>query len=182
MVFVSEYDVRCQLILTNFFKQRFLEGSFEEKGVYEIRSEVDSFDLEEVDYYSQFVGWNIPRYGEFSWTKQEVSLDEIGSWPGMQGLPFEFTRGSISELSDKIGLPFSAEIPINLKRNLLGIIERLDFTMQNFLPILLPGGHIRERDPLAKRLDYDCWDGNTRLLAYSLSGIDNVLAYVSKEK
>jgi len=120
----------------------------------------------------------------------------MGVWPKMQGLNIKLTTGSVLDtvegIQDVLGGKSTLKIPERFLRKSNSIREHSTFLFPRFIPILFPGGEIREKDhnnwaiwnlsPLCDILDHDIDDGNSRITSYALDGVRSMPVYVGKYK
>ena len=146
------------------------------------------------------------RFDRMAWTIEQVPFEYMGPWPKMHGLPIELTIGNVLDVAQEIRsakeegrvISFNSfrelkdcqdisKVPKRLIDKIDGIISRHEFILDNFLPILIPGGV--ERDswwnlaigqngrPRCKIFPYDIQDGNARCVTAALLDRTSTLAY-----
>lgn len=164
---IPELVVRKNLVLANYHK---LVRCGESKN------EPDLSNSKNIYLLSGACGWNIERYGDYRWETEEVDLSEAGLWPGMKGLSEEITQGTVADSARIVAE--ESFIDERFKKRLSEIAPHLEFLLDNFPPILLPGHTVRKRDPYAIECAYDVWDGNTRCLSAAVQGRESIRAFV----
>ncbi len=134
-----------------------------------------------------------PRYDNYinsTWELQEISLEDCGVWPGMGGLPYEFTQGNVVETAKLIQNLLDDKNKLTYKTSKVLYIEELKdvaVLIAKYFPIIvLEDNVIRnnkfgdKKTPLHKKCKYDIDDGNHRAIAYALLGIKTIPALVGK--
>jgi len=142
-------------------------------------------------------------YDSLNWTLENVALSEMGPYPGMSEINYNFTTDSIQSTATKINghgtgratITSTNEQEKNLQNLLkkIGSMEKvLSFLYENLPLILVPGGTQREqfhnaeikdkKDPLCRILNYDIDDGNSRALLYAIHGLETASSLVGRKK
>lgn len=114
---------------------------------------------------------------EQSWTVEKVPLKYIGAYPRIGDLPREWCQSSIIDTTKFIRENENNKNKHESIRRVLHIQPHVKVIMKYLYPILLPGGEIRKSNQLLS-LPFDSDDGNHRLIAAALSGMETTLAYV----
>jgi len=175
---VDRAEVKINYILAQGFKST--HGMLNYDAYHEKLREMDEDGLN-----SFFDGKNrLKRIDSLTWFRGYKDFEDVGSWPGMQFIPENFTLGNLVETSDLVEESVrngNGSISIKLIEKIVSIQDNLDYIGERFLPILVPGGLIRSNHQGNlqdfRNFDYDIEDGNTRMLAYALKGIRQTEVY-----
>lgn len=112
-----------------------------------------------------------------SWAIEEVALKYIGSYPKIGDLPKDWCQASVVDTAKFVRENPDCVNQYESVRRIYQIQPHLKIISKYLLPILLPGGEIR-KDSKLLTLPFDSDDGNHRLVAAALSGVETTLAYV----
>lgn len=179
-----------------------------EQAYQKISDQYSRFSEEELDkQMGERDHARLERYNSLEWYRGRVNLKDLGSWPGMDGLDVKLTTGNLPETVERVKKVWAGQsdlsVPKHFKEKIESIFNYRDIILSKFPIILYPGGlergsHNRwveedgvregeipeiEKDAwLCKILPYDIDAGNSRAFAYSFSGLDEVEAYIGREK
>ncbi len=134
-----------------------------------------------------------PRYDNYvnsTWELKEIPLDECGTWPGMGGLPYEFTIGSVVDVAHKIEALLKDKNKLTWKTSRALYIEEIQKVSElitEYVPIIVMEDQVirsnklqGKNTPIHKKYTYDIDDGNHRAVALVLLGKKTVKALVGK--
>lgn len=142
----------------------------------------------------------IERCKARDWYEDEISLDKIGSWPKMRGLPIEATTGNFRDVAAYVAKYFNREgdkefgkVPGELRKALERLRDNPDvlkFALKNTRTILYEGTEVRDTDynrhaekhgrsERCKIYDWTADNGNVKDLAAAMfTDRDKVRSYV----
>jgi hypothetical protein len=199
---VDVRETKVAFLLANAFKHLVKNCKREDLPILEreyntLKSRLSAYANKKLD--SKFEDTvRLRRYNSMDWYKENMSLEDMGVWPEMQGLGIELTIGNVIETAEKVKKALEGKLNGSVPEKFLNKIKAMrnfpEFIYNKFPLIVFPGGEIREKDrnewvrqnkiisPECKIYEADIDDGCSRAVLYALNGIKEAPVYSGKHK
>jgi hypothetical protein len=123
------------------------------------------------------------RYASLSWELTDIDLTEVTVWPGMSGLPQEWTDGSVVDVAARV---IGEDLPNSAGRlaGLLRFVEQIETSdaveWLTTLPLLIVPETLLHTRLLQPRQHWTLDDGCARSVALAILGVSSVRVYAGK--